>query len=77
MFENFGFGRGLLPSFGRIEVGDDEAAREVILLDENADAELAAAVHRGARVEARVTERIGGRSVTRALLVESLREAAA
>ena len=68
---------GLLPSFGRIEVGDDEAAREVILLDENTDAELAAAVHRGARVEARVTERIGGRRVTRALLVESLREAAA
>jgi D-methionine transport system ATP-binding protein len=68
---------GLLPSFGRIEVGDDEAAREVVLLDENADAELAAAVHRGARVEARVTERIGGRRVTRALLVESLRKAAA
>lgn len=54
---------GLLPSFGRVEVDD---AREVVLLGEDADARLAAT---GARVEARSTERIGGRLVTRALLV--------
>jgi D-methionine transport system ATP-binding protein len=67
---------GLLPSFGRIDVGSDEAARDVVLLDD-AEEELAAAVRGGARVEARVTERIGGRRVTRALLVESQRRAAA
>jgi D-methionine transport system ATP-binding protein len=54
---------GLLPSFGRVEVED---ARDVVLLGEDADARIAAT---GARVEARTTERIGGRLVTRALLV--------
>jgi D-methionine transport system ATP-binding protein len=54
---------GLLPSFGRVEVDD---ARDVVLLGEDADERLAAT---GARVEARTTERIGGRLVTRALLV--------
>ena len=54
---------GLLPRFGRVEVED---AREVVLLGEDADERLAAT---GARVEARSTERIGGRLVTRALLV--------
>ena len=54
---------GLLPSFGRIEVED---ARDVVLLGEDADERIAAT---GARVEARTTERIGGRLVTRALLV--------
>ena len=54
---------GLLPSFGRVEVED---ARDVVLLGEDADERIAAT---GARVEARTTERIGGRLVTRALLV--------
>jgi D-methionine transport system ATP-binding protein len=67
---------GLLPAFGRVEVGDHEDAREVVLFDDE-DAQLTAAVGRGARVEARVTERIGGRRVTRALLVESRRKALA
>ena len=54
---------GLLPSFGRVEVDD---AHDVVLLGEDADERIAAT---GARVEARTTERIGGRLVTRALLV--------
>jgi len=53
----------LLPTFGRVEV---DGGVEVVLLGEDADERLAAT---GARVEARSTERIGGRLVTRALLV--------
>jgi D-methionine transport system ATP-binding protein len=63
---------GLLPAFGRIEVGADERTREVILLDDATHD-----VPDGARVEASVTERIGGRRVTRALLVETRRTVAA
>jgi D-methionine transport system ATP-binding protein len=60
---------GLLPSLGRVEVADGEAALDVVLLDDDADDRLAAVVSDGVRVEARSTERIGGRRVTRALLV--------
>jgi D-methionine transport system ATP-binding protein len=63
---------GLLPAFGRIDVEAGEQTREVIVLD---DAVLE--VPHGARVEASVTERIGGRRVTRALLVEARQKAAA
>ncbi|HWK29980.1 MAG TPA: hypothetical protein VNS09_25650 [Solirubrobacter sp.] len=59
---------GLLPSLGRVEVAPDETAVDVVLLSD-ADERLAAALDDGARVEARATERIGGRLVTRALLV--------
>jgi D-methionine transport system ATP-binding protein len=59
---------GLLPSLGRVEVGADEHGEEVVLFDD-ADARLAAAVADGARIEARSTERIGDRRVTRALVV--------
>lgn len=60
--------QGLLPQFGRVEVGDHEQSREVVLF-EDADEQLAAAVADGARIEARSTERIGDRRVTRALVV--------
>jgi D-methionine transport system ATP-binding protein len=59
---------GLLPSLGRVEVADDEHGEEVVLFDD-ADERLAAAVADGARIEARATERIGDRRVTRALVV--------
>ena len=59
---------GLLPQFGRVEVADHEAAEELVLFDD-ADERLAAAVADGARIEARSTERIGDRRVTRALVV--------
>jgi D-methionine transport system ATP-binding protein len=58
---------GLLPSLGRVDVGDGEAALDVVLFDD-ADERLAA-LDAGVRVEARATERIGDRRVTRALLV--------
>jgi D-methionine transport system ATP-binding protein len=58
---------GLLPSLGRVEVAEDEAALDVVLFDD-ADERLAA-LEDGLRVEARATERIGNRRVTRALLV--------
>jgi D-methionine transport system ATP-binding protein len=58
---------GLLPSLGRVEVGDGEAALDVVLFD-GADERLAS-LDDGVRVEARATERIGDRRVTRALLV--------
>src|SRR4051794_39369755 len=58
---------GLLPSLGRVEVAEDEAALDVVLFDD-ADERLAA-LEDGLRVEARATERIGDRRVTRALLV--------
>ena len=61
---------GLLPQFGRVEVADHEAAEELVLFDD-ADERLAAAVADGARIEARSTERIGDRRVTRALVVKS------
>ncbi|MDA0160386.1 ATP-binding cassette domain-containing protein [Solirubrobacter ginsenosidimutans] len=60
---------GLLPSLGRVEVGESEIALDVVLLDDDADERLAAALTDGARVEARATERIGDRRVTRALVV--------
>jgi D-methionine transport system ATP-binding protein len=60
---------GLLPQFGRVEVGEHEDASELVLFDEEADERLAAAVAQGARIEARSTERIGDRRVTRALVV--------
>lgn len=60
--------QGLLPQFGRVEVADHEQSREVVLF-EDADEQLAAAVADGARIEARSTERIGDRRVTRALVV--------
>ncbi|WP_270024849.1 methionine ABC transporter ATP-binding protein [Solirubrobacter phytolaccae] len=59
---------GLLPQFGRVEVGEHEHARELVLFDD-ADERLAAEVAEGARIEARSTERIGDRRVTRALVV--------
>lgn len=59
---------GLLPQFGRVEVADHEESREVVLF-EDADEQLATAVAEGARIEARSTERIGDRRVTRALIV--------
>ena len=60
---------GLLPSLGRVEVAEHEVALDVVLFDDDADARLAAAVTDGVRVEARATERIGDRRVTRALVV--------
>ncbi|MBE2319031.1 ATP-binding cassette domain-containing protein [Solirubrobacter sp. CPCC 204708] len=59
---------GLLPSLGRVEVGGHEHAEEVVLF-EDAEERLAAAIADGARIEARSTERIGERRVTRALVV--------
>ena len=59
---------GLLPQFGRIEVGEHEEAEDLVLFDD-ADERLAAEVASGARIEARSTERIGDRRVTRALVV--------
>jgi len=59
---------GLLPQFGRVEVADHEHARELVLFDD-ADERLAVEVLDGARIEARSTERIGDRRVTRALVV--------
>jgi D-methionine transport system ATP-binding protein len=57
---------GLLPAFGRVEVAEDETAVEVVLFDD--EDERLASLPGGVRVEARATERIGGRRVTRALL---------
>jgi D-methionine transport system ATP-binding protein len=59
---------GLLPQFGRVEVADHEHARELVLFDD-AEERLAVEVLDGARIEARSTERIGDRRVTRALVV--------
>jgi D-methionine transport system ATP-binding protein len=53
---------GLLPQFGRVEIGEHEEAREVVAFDD--DLQLAP----GERIEARSTERIGDRRVTRALI---------
>ena len=64
-----GLATGLLPSLGRVEVSEDEVALDVVLLDDDADERLAAAGTGGVRVEARATERIGDRRVTRALVV--------
>ena len=61
--------QGLLPQLGRVEVSGDEHARELVLF-EDADDRLAAEVASGARIEARSTERIGDRRVTRALVVD-------
>ncbi len=56
------------PSSGASRSAEHEAAEELVLFDD-ADERLAAAVADGARIEARSTERIGDRRVTRALVV--------
>jgi D-methionine transport system ATP-binding protein len=67
--------RGLLPTLGRVDIAAHEAAREVTLFDD-ADEQLAA-LGDDVRIEARATERIGGRRVTRALLVRERQRTAA
>jgi D-methionine transport system ATP-binding protein len=76
---------GLLPSLGPIALADGEAGVDAVLLDEDAEravlagpvapggesllGAVAAAVPGGVRVEGGSAERIGGRRVTRLLLV--------
>jgi D-methionine transport system ATP-binding protein len=74
--------RGLLPALGRADLADGEAALDVVLLDEEpvlaGPAELAggsllsdaaSSIGAGIRVESGSVERIGGRRVTRLLVV--------
>jgi D-methionine transport system ATP-binding protein len=73
---------GLLPALGRADLADGEAALDVVLLDEDlvlagpADlgsgsvvGDAASAIDGSIRVEAGSVERIGGRRVTRLLVV--------
>jgi D-methionine transport system ATP-binding protein len=74
--------RGLLPALGRADLADGEAALDVVLLDEEPVlagptelgggsplGEAAGAIDAPVRVEAAAVERIGGRRVTRLLVV--------